>query len=597
MAVTPPRRSGAIGPLAYGALFVAALPAGLIWWAMALDAQLHLPVVHQPIIGGLLVAAGSATWIAGVIEIIRRGDGLPMNAFPPARYVSSGIYAVVAHPIYAGWTMACAGVSVQTGSAAGLWIVTPAVAIGCAALVRGYERPDLRRRFGASAMVRPWLSLPAEQPVPPRRSERLAVWVLTVLPWFIVCQMLAGGPRWPDAASATLAVLLAPTRGTLRRFGVQGLTTTTAVLLAPALGAGPALHLLWAAFAAETIGARSRAWSAVAWLWLVLCAAYAGATVSGPIAGRELVVFLACGAILWRPMATVRLALDGAEWLANSWRAWRFGPVRVISHGVFAGLAAAVGVVIVAALAGASSLPGIVALALSTLIGAGLWAQFVEGSPRLLRPFGYYGGVIGGLLASGVMALMGQPIGVMLGAVAVAAPWVHSIGRVRCLVQGCCHGRVTDDPRSGIRVSNPHSRAVALAGLEGQPIHATPLYSIAGNLVIGVLLLRAWTSGAPVWFIVGLYLIGAGLARFIEEGYRGEPQTIAWFGLPVYQYLAVASVLTGVVFTTWGGPPPPHGSWPDAGILAVAFGMGAVYWFAMGVDFPESSRRFARLSG
>jgi hypothetical protein len=27
-------------------------------------------------------------------------------------------------------------------------------------------------------------------------------------------------------------------------------------------------------------------------------------------------------------------------------------------------------------------------------VGAGLWAQFIEGSPRLLRPFGYYGGLL-----------------------------------------------------------------------------------------------------------------------------------------------------------------------------------------------------------
>jgi S1-C subfamily serine protease len=36
---------------------------------------------------------------------------MPMNAFPPFRYVASGAYAVVAHPIYVGWTMACAGVA------------------------------------------------------------------------------------------------------------------------------------------------------------------------------------------------------------------------------------------------------------------------------------------------------------------------------------------------------------------------------------------------------------------------------------------------------------------------------------------------------
>lgn len=599
MAVAPSHNHGALafGPLAYGALFIAALPAGIIWWARALDKQLHLPAVDLPIVGGLVVALGAAIWIAGVIEIVRRGNGLPMNAFPPARYVTSGVYGIIAHPIYVGWTMACAGVSVQTGSAAGFWIVTPTVAIGCAALVLGYEGPDLRRRFGAQGRIRPWLSLPNDQPVPPRRSERVAAWLLVFVPWFVACQALMGGFGWIDAASAALGALLAPTRATLRRVVVQGSSATAVILVAPAIGGGPAVHLLWAAFAAEAVGARSRGGTGLAWLWLFLCAGYVTVSAASSIAGRDLLVFAGLGVLLWRPMGTVRLALDAAERLANSWRAWRLGPVRVISHGAFAGLAAAFGVVVAGTLAGPAALPAIAGLALSTLAGAAIWAQVVEGSSRLLRPFGYYGGIIGGLLGSGVMALMGQPMAVVLGATAVAAPWVHSLGRLRCLVQGCCHGAVTD-PRYGIRVSNPHSRAVALANLEGQPIHATQLYSIAGNAIIGLLLLRVWMSGAPVWFVAGLYLIGAGFARFIEERYRGEPQTVSWFGLPVYQYLAIVSVLTGVLFTTLGGPqPPPHGSWFDAGTLAAAFAIGAVSWFAMGVDFPESSRRFARLSG
>ena len=87
-------------------------------------------------------------WLA----LWRRGGGLPMNAFPPPRFVSGGIYALVPHPIYGGFVLACAGVAVYTGSASGLWLVTPTVALGCAALVLGYELPDLRRRFGPAGL-------------------------------------------------------------------------------------------------------------------------------------------------------------------------------------------------------------------------------------------------------------------------------------------------------------------------------------------------------------------------------------------------------------------------------------------------------------
>ena len=69
-------------------------------------------------------------------------------------------------------------------------------------------------------------------------------------------------------------------------------------------------------------------------------------------------------------------------------------------------------------------------------------------------------------------------------------------------------------------------------------------------------------------------------------------------GLPIYQYLAIASVLTGVGLTMLGGSPAPAPSSPaDPALVAAAALVGLVYWFAMGVDFPESNRRFARLSG
>ncbi len=600
MGVSRPAWSRAVGPVLYGALFVVALPAGLVLWARALDAHLALPIVHAPLAGGLVAVAGFAVWAAGVIEIVRRGDGLPMNAFPPVRYVSSGIYALVAHPIYAGWTMACAGVSVGAGSAAGFWIVTPAVAMGCVALVLGYERHDLRRRFGKPAIVRPWLSLPPDADTPPRWSERIAIWGLALATWIVVSEW-----QWtrPVDISAyvviPLAALLAPTRAGLRRYAIQGLVAGVGLALArsvvPASGAWSGFHLMWAAFAADAIAARSRSWSLAAWLGV------AGLAASGIVTGTQTMAGVSSAVIVWiplrRPMASWRLVLDGTERLANSWQAWRIGPARVISHGVFAGLAAAVGVFVIGTLAGAASLAGIVVLAVSTLVGAGLWAQLVEGSPALLRPFGYYGGIIGGLIGAAIVATMGEPIGVMLGATAAAAPWVQALGRLRCLVQGCCHGGVTD-PRLGIRVTNAHSRVVTLAHLDGQPIHATQLYSIVGNVVLGLGLLGAWIAGTPVWFIAGAYLIGAGLARFVEEGFRAEPQTITWRGLPIYQYLAVASVLVGVAFTTWGGvAAPSQAAAIDARVVIASLVIGAAYWFAMGVDFPESSRRFARLSG
>jgi len=230
------------------------------------------------------------------------------------------------------------------------------------------------------------------------------------------------------------------------------------------------------------------------------------------------------------------------------------------------------------------------------LVGAAIWAQLLEGSSKLLRPFGWYGGVLGGAIGAWTAGLAGHPLLPLLAAFAVAAPWVQLVGRLRCLVQGCCHG----GPASaaiGIRYRHPRSRVTQLAGLAGVPIHPTPLYSIAGNVVIGVALLRLRFVGAPDALLVGLYLILSGIARFVEESFRAEPQTPVIAGLHSYQWIAVASVVLGMVTSTIpSANAVPAFSPLDGPFVIGAFALALVTGFAMGVDFPRSNRRFSRLA-
>ena len=103
--------------------------------------------------------------------------------------------------------------------------------------------------------------------------------------------------------------------------------------------------------------------------------------------------------------------------------------------------------------------------------------------------------------------------------------------------------------------------------------------------------------GAAFGLVAGTYLILVGVTRFVEESYRGEPQTPIVGGLRIYQWMAVLSAAFGIVLTTIPSGHPPG--------LAFAFDLrvvlsGALYGllvgFAMGVDFPGSARRFARLA-
>jgi hypothetical protein len=319
--------------------------------------------------------------------------------------------------------------------------------------------------------------------------------------------------------------------------------------------------------------------------------------MTGMHAILDLVAGIGVWSVVASPGQTWRHLLDVTEQVANSWREWRFGPIRLINHGIYAGLAAAAGFLVVAGLIGPDSFWPSIVVGLFILTTAALWAQFIEGSNKLLRPFGYYGAMIGALIgALLVSSLFGQDFWLTLATVAVAAPWVQGIGRLRCLVQGCCHGAVAPD-ELGIHYKHARSRVCQISGLSERPLHPTPLYSIIGNILIGSIALRLLLIGVSASVIVGSYLILSGLARFVEEAYRGEPQTPVLGGLKLYQWLSIVSLVAGSLFTMLPSAPADlhHAGLTPLIWLGSAF-LGLVATFAMGVDWPQSSRRFSRLT-
>ncbi len=192
--------------------------------------------------------------------------------------------------------------------------------------------------------------------------------------------------------------------------------------------------------------------------------------------------------------------------------------------------------------------------------------------------------------------VLGMPMLPLLAAFAIAAPWIQGIGRLRCLVQGCCHGQPSS-AAVGICYHHRRSRVTQLANLANVPLYPTPLYSIISNVLIGVVLLRLRFLGASDGMELGIYFILAGTARFVEESYRGEPQTKQIGGLHIYQWFTIGSVVAGIVCTTLTSEPPVIGFLPPTTALWwVALAMGLLSGSAMGVDFPNSNRRFSRLA-
>ena len=539
--------------------------------------------------------------------------------------------------------MACVGVSIAAGSASGLWLVSPLVALGCTALVLGYERHDLRERFGPVSIG---LFPPAGEESP-ARAERLGAYLFVFLPWFVLYEgMLAIGapldaivvrlpfePRLPHlewsaviCAGAYIVIGLAPlfarTQNDLRNFSVGGLWAMVLAfpltLLFPLTGppqafppqtalgrwltwngmwdgrsaAFPSFLVIWAWLAAELF---ARRWPRMAWLcyaWAILVSASsltsAGNTLLGVLAGLVVVAIVMRRGAIWNAIRA------RAEGLANSWKEWRVGPVRIMNHGVYVGVGASIGLWMACSAAGAQQRTAVLVAAIASVVGAALWAQFVEGSSQLLRPFGFFGGLLGGSLGAMAAPLLHASPWLILAAFSTAGPFAQSFGRLRCLVQGCCHGRPA--PESvGIRYVHPRSRVYRMTAWAGVPLHATPVYSILWNFVVALVVMRLWVLHAPLHLVAGLYFILTGLGRFVEEAWRGEPQTPVFARLRLYQWAAVASIVTGVLMTSLGtsGPAPnPHLAW-SALLPSLAFGLFVC--FAMSVDFPNSAVRFSRL--
>ena len=101
-------------------------------------------------------------------------------------------------------------------------------------------------------------------------------------------------------------------------------------------------------------------------------------------------------------------------------------------------------------------------------------------------------------------------------------------------------------------------------------------------VAITLILTRLWLLAAPLHLIAGLCFILAGLGRFVEEAWRGKPQS---------QWTAVASVIAGILLTALGPGAPrpkPHFAWNT---LLPALVFGVVAAIVAGIDLPKWNRR------
>ncbi len=109
---------------------------------------------------------------------------------------------------------------------------------------------------------------------------------------------------------------------------------------------------------------------------------------------------------------------------------------------------------------------------------------------------------------------------------ATVLPFSVAIGRVGCLLAGCCRGR-------------PFEGAWALDGR-----HPAPVYEMIFQLAVGGVFIALLRSGRARGRIFAIYLIAYGTFRFFSEMVRDTPE-LGW-GLSGYQFLTMSMLPMGL---------------------------------------------------
>ena len=227
---------------------------------------------------------------------------------------------------------------------------------------------------------------------------------------------------------------------------------------------------------------------------------------------------------------------------------FQVGPVAVGSYAVFVALAFVVAWWVrrrELERLGHRKWPGyqwvLVGALLGAILGAKLGMLMFEPTLRIDRMLSFdftgktvVGGLIGGYLG---VELAKKRVGITQStgdAFAVAIPLAQAVGRVGCLLNGCCYGT----PFGG-------AWSVDLGEVSRHP---TQIYESLALLVLAAWLWRIRLQPRPQGHLFRRYLVGYALVRFGLEFLRGDP-SIHLGPLSVVQVvcLVAAAVFTGLV--------------------------------------------------
>ena len=195
---------------------------------------------------------------------------------------------------------------------------------------------------------------------------------------------------------------------------------------------------------------------------------------------------------------------------------------------------------------GFAALFGGLLYAFVTFTPAQIWALMKAGDFSFMGGIVFYGGLIGGIIG----ALLGIKVAKckfepMAAAVVPFIPLGHAIGRVGCVMAGCCHGFAYDGP---LALYYPHS-VLGLSPDQGYfPVQ--PLESLI-NCLICLFLLWYGKKVKRVSKLLFAYLGLYAISRFFLEMLRGDAIRGLWYALSTSQIISLVLLGVSVAGMLW----------------------------------------------
>jgi phosphatidylglycerol:prolipoprotein diacylglycerol transferase len=141
----------------------------------------------------------------------------------------------------------------------------------------------------------------------------------------------------------------------------------------------------------------------------------------------------------------------------------------------------------------------------------------------------WYGGLIGAVTAGTIYTIWHRwPVLTTADAYAPGIAFGHSLGRLGCLAAGCCYGKPTD-ASWGIVFHNPIANRLTGTPLNVR-LHPTQIYEWAAEFAIFLLLVWMYKRRSFHGQIAATYLFLFGIARFVIEFWRDDPERGSVFG-------------------------------------------------------------------